>query len=220
MNVGASVSTRASEGASCQPGPRMSSMKTSRALEPVERLFEVDRDRQPVAFGELDHRLRVLQRHRDALERLVRAEVLGQRAVAADDGQVQAQLFRDADRRVDAAPGHQHDADPGAQELFDRAAVANADRLVGREERSVEVERDEVDGGWRWHVLFHNVFGPEVRLHLRDAQRRTRRIRSPVHALPRRGPRAPCREHRPRARRSPPRGARTRRSRSAASPSR
>ena len=78
-------------------------------------------------------------------ERPVRAEVLGQRAVAANDRQVQAQLARDANRHVDAAPGHEDHPDPALERAPDRVAVSVGDLLVGVEERAVEVEGDEVD---------------------------------------------------------------------------
>jgi hypothetical protein len=38
-------------------------------------------------------------------EGLVRPEILGQRAVAANDGQIQAEFARDANGRIDAAAG-------------------------------------------------------------------------------------------------------------------
>ena len=54
--------------------------------------------------------------------------------------------MRDANRRVDAAAGDQHDADAALERAADRGAVAGRDRLIRSEERSVEVEGDEVDG--------------------------------------------------------------------------
>jgi len=66
-----------------------------------------------IALAELEERHRVLERDRDVPEHLAREEVFGQRAVRADDRHVEVEIVGDPDRRVRAAPGHQHDPHAG-----------------------------------------------------------------------------------------------------------
>jgi hypothetical protein len=86
-------------------------------------------------------------------ERLVRAEIFGQRAVAADDRQVEIEFARYANRKVGAATGDEHDAHAGFERFADGGRLRSEIRSCGIEQGAVEIEGDEVDAHGRGATL-------------------------------------------------------------------
>ena len=93
-------------------------------------------------------------------QRAVRAEVFRQRAVAADDRQIEIQLAGDANRKVDAASGDQNNADAGIECAADRCGIAFGDAFFGIEESAVEIQSDQINP----HEATPRVSGDEPRL--------------------------------------------------------